>query len=119
VTTHLHDAALVWMGQVASAAHAKKPHMAPFPVADFDGCSLVPDLVMACCYMHDVGCHFSETADERRRVDAAFRDCIIAKAESEGPAWRWLWHALAWIAWVGVRLYGRRASSKRRWRPRR
>jgi len=116
---HLGQAAQMWMGKVASEAAAKKPHMPPFPVNDFDGCSFVPDLVVACCFLHDVGCHYSETKEERRQVDASFRDCIIAKANHEGPLWRWLWHVLAWVAWVGVRIWGRRASSKHRWRARR
>ena len=117
--SHLHDAVQVWMGEVARAAHARKPHMPPYDVTTFDGCTMARDTVLACCFLHDVAYAFAETKEERRRADAGFRDCILAKTKTEGPLWRWLWHVLAWVAWVGVRIWGRRASSKHRWRPRR
>ena len=119
MNAHLRDAAQVWMGRLASEAHAKKPHMAPYDVTTFDGCSFTPDLTLACCAAHDIAYHFCETREERRRADAGFRDCIIAKTKIEGPLWRWLWRLLAWVAWVGVRIFGRGVVSRKRWRARR
>ena len=117
--SHLHDAAQVWMGEVARAAHAKKPHMPPYDVTTFDGCTMARDTVLACCYLHDVAYHFCETREERRRADAGFRDCIIAKTECEGPLWRWTWRLTAWGYWLAVRVFGRGVVSRKRWRARR
>ena len=115
----LRGAALAWMGEVASVAHARKPHMQPYDVTTFDGCTAIPDAFLACCAAHDISYAFVETADERRRADVGFRDCIIAKTEIEGPLWRWLWRVLAWVAYIGVRIFGRGVVSRKRRRDRR
>ena len=102
------------MGEVARAAHARKPHMAPYDITTFDGCTGVRDKALACCFLHDVAYHFAETREERRRADDGFRDCILSKIEYEGPLWQWTWRLTAWSWWLAVRVFGRGVVSRKR-----
>jgi hypothetical protein len=105
--------ALEVAGQIASEYAAKKPHMVPYDLSTFDGCSGVPDTARACCFVHDLEYFYAETSDERRKADREFRICIISLAENETDPWsKAAWFVRGWVFWAAVRAFGWRAVSK-------
>jgi len=66
-------------------------------IKDFvsDGCTMAPDLTFSdCCYEHDI--YYVTGAVNRKEADRCLRKCIAAKG----------FPVLAWIYWLGVRLFG-------------
>lgn len=113
------DTILLWMQQVSDDLAKKKPHMPPYDIETFDGCSGFPEFMTGCCFVHDANYHYCETRAERRRADVEFRKCIISKTKNEGPLWRWLWRVIGWLAYFAVRIFGRGVVSRKRRRARR
>jgi hypothetical protein len=78
-----------------------------------DGCSGVPDVWgRPCCDEHDVAyrCHNDPDGQliTRAQADARFRRCLASRSPLRhlGLAFA---SPLAWLYWLGVRLFGRRA----------
>jgi hypothetical protein len=68
-----------------------------------DGCTLAPEHnFSACCIEHDI--HYRENPDHitRGEADARLRRCIAGKNHA----------TLAWIYWLAVRIFGRKAWKK-------
>lgn len=103
-----------WAEEVAAAAHAEKPHIRPFPVEAFDGCTMAPDVCRHCCLQHDVAYWFAETRGERKAADRAFRTCVAGMGQQDELLWRLPWRLRSWRWWVAVRLFGGRIVSRRR-----
>ena len=62
-----------------------------------DGCSMWPDDGWVdCCVEHDIAYWCGGTSDDRRRADAALRDCVARDHSA----------TLAWLMYWGVRLGG-------------
>lgn len=114
MTERLRVAMRDWMELEAELAHQRKPHIRPFPVDDFDGCTLAPNTVLACCYLHDLAYFHAENSAERRAADVAFCACIIEKTKLENLIWRWWWRGTAWTYYGVVRLVGGWAVAKHR-----
>lgn len=81
-----------------------------------DGCTGVPDIHLHCCWQHDYAYQTGMDPREafegrlvflsRRQADAIFRHCN----EEEDPlGW---FSPIAWVRWVGVRLFGRKYYHK-------
>jgi hypothetical protein len=75
-------------------------------LADFtsDGCSLFPDGTIAdrakwcdCCLLHDIAYWRGGTEEERKKVDAALRDCVLEHTGNK---------ALSETMYLGVRAGG-------------
>jgi hypothetical protein len=60
-----------------------------------DGCTMAPDLTFShCCYEHDI--YYVTGAISRAEADRCLRKCISARG----------YPVLAWVYWLGVRLFG-------------
>lgn len=104
----------VWAARYAADAHARKPHIRPFPVDAFDGCTGGLDVAPFCCFMHDVGYWFAETSEEQAEADASLRECVAACGSREGRLNRLRWRLRAWFWWAVVRRQGSRFIAERR-----
>jgi hypothetical protein len=113
VTTY-EAAFQAWAEEVAAAARAAKPHIRPFPVEAFDGCTMAPDVCRHCCLVHDISYWFAETHLERRAADRAFRACVAGMGLHDERLWRLTWRLRAWRWWLAVRLFGGGIVSRRR-----
>jgi hypothetical protein len=68
-----------------------------------DGCSCVPDFDFGdCCDMHDYLYWRGGKWGARAKADELLRQCIVKRGHP----------VLAWIYWVGVRLFGASHFSK-------
>jgi hypothetical protein len=103
-----------WAENYAADAHARKPHIRPFPVDAFDGCTGGLDVAPMCCFMHDVAYWFAETPEEQAEADAALRACVAACGVREGWLNRQRWKLRAWFWWAVVRWQGSRFIAERR-----
>lgn len=94
-----------WGEEVAAAYAAAKPHLPPYPLDKFDGCSGVPDRARHCCLCHDIRYFYVETPADRLEADLLLRACLIAMGQLD-PAYRWLWKIHGWLFFLGVRCFG-------------
>lgn len=91
------------------------PEPVPNPDDLTDYCTAVPDFDIGyICKDHDLRYERGGTARDRMRDDAAFREYIIRHGKRKGQPIRY-W-VLAWIYWVGVRLFGHSHYEHRRHR---
>lgn len=78
-----------------------------------DGCTVVADIYLPCCYEHDLGYHYGKDPRQafrygwdraafisRGEVDKRFRECIQAGS----PVGKW--SPVSYIRWLGVRIGG-------------
>lgn len=76
-----------------------------------DGCTVVSDWDLPCCWEHDLGYHYKKDPRSayvlgwsgaaqisRAEVDARFRDCMRSMSGWYNPR--------PWIRWIGVRVGG-------------
>ena len=61
-----------------------------------EGCSLAPDISLACCIQHDRAYYYGGSAEERTQADAIFRECLVAEG----------WSILGWVYYAAVRVGG-------------
>jgi hypothetical protein len=97
-----------WAQSEADRRLAAKPHMKPYDVDEWDGCSSAPEIVRPCCRIHDMDYHFMETAFEKKQADDNLRACIVSVAEVEDAWLKPIWPAIGWAYWKAARLFGKR-----------
>ena len=75
-----------------------------------DGCTGVPDIIAKCCELHDLRYRgYLKDVSSRREADRLFWDCIMDMARRDEWYWKPMWWFIAWIYWLGARVFGRKA----------
>lgn len=101
-----YDAAFAaWLTAQAAQLCRAKPHLPPWPVDRFDGCTLVPDLCRWACGLHDCRYWLVESPSDRLDADRRFRDDIASTGLAEDRL-AGFWTGIAWLAFAGVRACG-------------
>ena len=103
-----------WAESEVEKAAVLKPHIRRFPLEQFDGCTLAPEVCRYCCLLHDIGYWYAETVAERKKADLELRRCIADIASREDRIWRWLWRVNALAFYYAVRICGKSIVSRRR-----
>ncbi len=85
---------------------AQRIRQGEFDPEKSDGCTVIsipynwltgkPLLFRECCIEHDRAYWYGGTRSERKAADAALRDCVAGHDHK----------ILAWIMWIGVRIFG-------------
>jgi hypothetical protein len=96
-----------WAETVVARKARLKPELRPYPLANFDGCSGIPDDARWACLIHDVDYWYVQTPEERLEADRRLRDNLIDMGRFD-PAWHWLWRLRGWLWFVAVRAIGAR-----------
>jgi len=75
-----------------------------------DGCTVVADFYLPCCYEHDIayrtGCDVYGNPVTRAHADSEFRRCMQSRSRLG------ILNPMSWWRWIGVRLFGRRKDAK-------
>lgn len=97
-----------WAQDEANRRHAAKPHMKPYDVDVWDGCTGFPEFIRPCCRIHDMDYHFVESPAERAKADADLRECVVSMEAVEDHWLRPIWPVLGKAVWAAVRIFGGR-----------
>lgn len=103
-----------WCIRVADTFAMQKPYIRRFPISEFDGCTLAPDIARDCCFMHDIRYWYAESNEEKREADKQLLACLKSKADKEDKIWRWFWLINARAFWVAVSIFGGGIVKRRR-----
>jgi hypothetical protein len=101
---------LRWFAAEAERRALAYPHLPPYPLKRFDGCSTGLDIARPCCAIHDLDYWFAETPRQRRLADNNLRACMASIGQDE-DRFGWFWTASGWFYWAMVRMFGRPSIS--------
>jgi hypothetical protein len=98
-----------WARDHLAAMELEHPDAPPFPLEDFDGCTMVPDFCLHCCLAHDAAYHFRGPPSEkdwRLEADRALERCVRAMGRLDGRPGKAWWALKARVIFLAVRCGG-------------
>lgn len=102
IRTTYKEAFRLWAQGEVNRWRALHPDRIPFPLADFDGCTVGLDICLPCCLVHDIGVYYARSVKSRTEADDELFRCVVSIGDDE-DRFGGVWNVIGWGYWAAVR----------------